>query len=63
MKRARRDPLNQAHVSSDKLIINGKAYFRYNIPAQWLPSDRGDQEEEDEDTPALNDITGHTMVE
>ena len=67
MKKARRDPRNKAHVhvSSDKLIINGKAYFHYNIPAGWLPSDRGDQEEEeeDEDTPALNDITGHTMVE
>ena len=65
-KKARRDPRNKAHVhvSSDKVIINGKAYFHYNIPAGWLPSDRGDQEEEeDEDTPALNDITGHTMVE
>ena len=64
-KKARRDPRNKAHVhvSSDKVIINGKAYFHYNIPAGWLPSDRGDQEEEeDEDTPALNDITGHTMV-
>ena len=64
MKKARRDPRNKAHVSSDKLIINGQAYFHYNIPARWLPSDRGDQEEEeDEDSPTLNDITRHTMVE
>lgn len=64
MKKARRDPRNKAHISSDKLIINGKAYFHYNIPARWLLSDRGYQEEgEDEETPALNDFTGDTTVE
>ena len=45
MKRARRDPRNKAHVSGDKLIINGKAYFHYNIPVRWLPSNSEDQEE------------------
>ena len=34
MKKARKDPRNKAHVSSDKVIINGKAYFHYNIPAR-----------------------------
>ena len=49
-------------MSSDKLIINGKAYFHYNIPARWLPSDPEDQEE-DEDTPALNLFTEDMTVE
>ena len=55
MKRARRDPRNKAHVSGDKLIINGKAYFHYNIPSRWLPFDLEDQDEEqDEETPVSN---------
>jgi len=48
MKKARGDPRNKAHVSGDKLIINKKAYFHYNIPAWWLPSNSQDQEEEQE---------------
>ena len=42
MKKARRDPRNKAHVSSDKLIINGKAYSHYNqnyfkiLERDWL---------------------------
>jgi len=38
MKKAKSDPRNKAHVSGDKLVINGKAYFHYNTPARWLPS-------------------------
>ena len=62
MKKAKGDPRNKAHVSSDKLIVNGKAYFHYNIPARWLPFDAEDQEE-DEETPALKDFTEDTTVE
>jgi len=55
MKKARSDPRTKAHVSGDKLVINGKAYFHYNILARWLPSNSEEQEEtQDGETPVLN---------
>ena len=61
MKKARTVPRNKAHVSGDNLIINGKAYSHYNIPARWLPSNSEDQEEEQEGLNAsATDFTDNT---
>ncbi|KAL9968540.1 hypothetical protein ACROYT_G020647 [Oculina patagonica] len=68
MKRARRDPRNKAHVNGDKLIVNGKAYFHFNIPARWLNAEQEDQDaEHDEESPDINasatDFTYETTVD
>ena len=34
-------PQVKASVVGDKLIVNGKIYFHYNIPKEWLPSTAG----------------------
>jgi len=40
-----RDPRNKAHVSGDKFIVDGKAYFHFNITARWPNAEQEDQEE------------------
>ena len=57
MMRARRNLRNKAHVSGDKLVVTGKAYFHYNIPSRWLPFDLEDQDEEQDEETLVSNVS------
>lgn len=38
MKKVKRDsPSSKVSVTGDKLVVNGKIYFHYDVPKKWLP--------------------------
>jgi len=38
MKRIKQEtPSHKASVIGDKLVVNGKVYFHYEVPKKWLP--------------------------
>ena len=38
MKKIKREtPSDKATVVGDKLVVNGKVYFHYDVPKKWLP--------------------------
>ena len=38
MKKIKQEsPSHKATVVGDKLVVNGKVYFHYDVPTKWLP--------------------------
>ena len=38
MKKIKQEtPSHKATVIGDKLVVNGKVYFHYDVPKKWLP--------------------------
>ena len=38
MKKIKQEtPSHKASVIGDKLVVNGKVYFHYDVPKKWLP--------------------------
>ena len=38
MKRIKQEtPSHKASAIGDKLVVNGKVYFHYDVPKKWLP--------------------------
>ena len=48
MKKIKQEtPSHKASVIGDKLVVNGKVYFHYDVPKKWLPVNSSANTQED----------------
>ena len=48
MKKAKETPSTKATIVGDRLIVNGKSYFHYQIPEKWQVNQQVPQQQVEE---------------